>query len=188
MCIFREEDREGPGRDHQPCLWTITVEADIAAGIEGPVRLLARGERPPADLLDAGKRQLDVDVLPVRFETRTVAAPSFDLIDREVDLVPIDVASAWRERLQVGRTQVVERARERWMQLPVLRGSADAVEDQLAHHRGGAQGAEERLELGCVTDGDDLQPVHGHVLPCGAMDVFRRNRHQLLRVSLPVIG
>ena len=188
MRIFREEDREGPGRDHQPRFWTITVEADVAPWIEGAVRLLARGERPPADLLDARKSQLDIYVPAVGLETGTFASTSVDVIDREVDLISIDLVSAGSERGQVGGTQVCERARERWMQLRVLRGPTDAIEDQLPHHRGGAQGAEERLQLRRVADGDHLEPVHRHVLLRHAMDVVRRNRHHLLRVSLPVIG
>ena len=130
--IFREEDREGPGRDHQPRLWTIPVEADVAPWIEGAVRVLARGKWPPADLLDARKSQLDVDVPAVGLETRTFASPSVDVIDREVDLISFDLVPAGRERGQVGGTQVFERARKRSMQLRVSRGPTDVIED---HYR-----------------------------------------------------
>jgi hypothetical protein len=88
VSVFREENREAPGRYRDPRVGEIAEKTIVTLRVERSVNLLAGRQRPPADLIGSLNRVLNVDVLPVCFELDIPATASLSLIEHEIQICP----------------------------------------------------------------------------------------------------
>lgn len=138
MRIVGEEDCKRSGGNGDPGFRCIAEESNVALVVERAGRLRAASERSPADLLAAFDRELDVDVAPVRFETRTGAPAPLCVIDRDVQAIAVECMThavalprdGPRGKLgPVGVLQKLERSREFRVQRGITRRIAQRIED-----------------------------------------------------------
>ncbi len=91
--VFGEEECELTRRDGKPGAGLVAEEDQVLLLVVFVLGVMAIGQRFPSDDVDACESELDIDVTPMRFESRTLLARRIDqggVQPLAVDFVPPD--------------------------------------------------------------------------------------------------